>query len=351
MPEHDLRALSAAFLLETVRLAHHARDTMPWGRAIPQRIFLEYVLPYAQANELRESWRPLLLDKFGPQVQGLNAGGAGTAGAGESVEAAVALLNGAVFAQLNVSYHATARPKPDMAPSESIACSHASCTGLSILLADTLRAVGIPARLASIPLWADHSGNHTWVEVWVPSDTGACGGDAGGGGENISGDNISGSGRSGRWRHIGASEQGPLDETWFTAKAALADDGHPYTSIYGLSFRPTGTLFPCVWLPHHDVRWLLVHAAYTQTCTDAHALIIHSHVLFDPSRSLPHSLTHSLTHSPTHSPTLTTYTDLHPSTSMARMSQRATRARKEPRARRGRRAKQQEGAAKAQTKA
>ena len=207
MPEHDLRALSAAYLLETVRLAHHARDTMPWGRAIPQRVFLEYVLPYAQANELRESWRPLLLDKFGPLVQGLQGRNAGAAG--ESVEAAVALLNGAVFAQLNVSYHATARPKPDMAPSESIACSHASCTGLSILLADTLRAVGIPARLASIPLWADHSGNHTWVEVWVPSDTIlACGGDASGGGDNTSGSGRSG--RSGRWRHIGASEQGML---------------------------------------------------------------------------------------------------------------------------------------------
>jgi len=218
MPVHDLASLKAEFLLETARLAYKARSQMAWGSAVPDRLFLEYVLPYAQANEKRENWRPMLLDLFGPQVQGFG-----------TVEEAIAFLNREVFQQLGVSYHATKRPKPDMSPSESIEVGFASCTGLSILLADACRAVAIPARLASVPLWSDRSGNHTWLEVWIPAPGGG-----------------------GKWRYIGASEQGPLDQTWFSQKCKSADGSHPYTCIYALSFRPTGILFPCVWLPDHD---------------------------------------------------------------------------------------------------
>ena len=43
----------------------------------------------------------------------------------------------------------------------------ASCTGLSVLLVDALRAAGIPARFAGTPAWHDDRGNHSWVEVWI----------------------------------------------------------------------------------------------------------------------------------------------------------------------------------------
>ena len=41
----------------------------------------------------------------------------------------------------------------------------ASCTGLSILLVDALRSVGIPARFAGTASWHDDRGNHSWTEV------------------------------------------------------------------------------------------------------------------------------------------------------------------------------------------
>ena len=34
------------------------------------------------------------------------------------------------------------------------------------MVIDACRAVGVPARFVGTPLWADKSGNHSWVEVW-----------------------------------------------------------------------------------------------------------------------------------------------------------------------------------------
>ena len=88
MPQCDLISLRADFLRDTVKLSYEAKDSMPWGSEIPTNRFLEYVLPYSQANETREQWRAMLFELFGPQVQDL-----------ETVEAAVRFLNREVFAQ------------------------------------------------------------------------------------------------------------------------------------------------------------------------------------------------------------------------------------------------------------
>src|SRR5438874_374890 len=47
MPDHDLQTLSARFLRENVQLAYLVRKEVPWGKSIPEDLFLEYVLPYA----------------------------------------------------------------------------------------------------------------------------------------------------------------------------------------------------------------------------------------------------------------------------------------------------------------
>ena len=79
------------------------------------------------------------------------------------------------FGQLSVKY-STARKRANQSPKESIEQGLASCTGLSILLADACRSVGVPARLAGIPSWKNKNGNHTWVESvgrWVAIYKGA----------------------------------------------------------------------------------------------------------------------------------------------------------------------------------
>ena len=214
MPKPDLTSLGTDFLAENIRLASDVRRPDAWKTEVPEDIFLNYVLPYANLNERRDNWRRDFYDRFKDTAWKCASRG----------EAAMA-LNREVFKTLNVAYHSTKRPKPDQSPYESVEAGFASCTGLSILLADACRAVGIPARVVGTPLWTDKSGNHTWVEIW-----------------------------DGDWHFLGAAEPGPLDSAWFAAKAAAADPARPEHRIYAASFRNTGLEFLLVWAP--SITWV-----------------------------------------------------------------------------------------------
>ena len=86
----------------------------------------------------------------------------------------------------------------------------ASCTGLSILLVDACRALGIPARIVGCPLWVNKRGNHTWVEVWD----------------------------EGVWKFTGAAEYDSkgLNRGWFAGTASTCDSTKPVHCIYASSF-------------------------------------------------------------------------------------------------------------------
>src|SRR5262249_33179733 len=145
--------------------------------------------------------------------------------------------NRTIFSKLKVVY-STQRNKPHQSPRESMATGKASCTGLSILLSDACRSVGIPPRLVGTPLWADKSGNHTWVEIW---DHG--------------------------WHFTGACEPDPkgLDRGWFVGNASKAQKDSSIHSIYAASFRKTPLSFPMVWSPgRKDVYAENVTDRYTQ---------------------------------------------------------------------------------------
>jgi hypothetical protein len=68
MPEIDLRALKADYLLKNVRLADRARREAPWGKDLPESIYRQYVLPYASVNERRDDWRQDFLDRFSKEA-------------------------------------------------------------------------------------------------------------------------------------------------------------------------------------------------------------------------------------------------------------------------------------------
>jgi hypothetical protein len=207
MPEKDLKTLGKDFLLNNVRYAFLAREATPWGPKIPLELFFEDVLPYASVNEKRDDWRKDFYDRFLPIAKECPTPGE-----------AVKRLNVEVFKTFNVAYHATKRPKPDQSPYESIQAGYASCTGLSILLIDAARAVGIPARMVGTPRWTDNSGNHSWVEVWDR-----------------------------QWSFVGACEPSKLNEGWFIDQASKADESKPEHRIYATSFKRTDAYFPMVW--------------------------------------------------------------------------------------------------------
>ncbi|MEO2017865.1 MAG: transglutaminase domain-containing protein [Fuerstiella sp.] len=208
MPERDLKTLAAETLLENVRLAYKVWNEARWKNDVPEQIFLNNVLPYASINERRDDWRKDFQERFQMLVKD----------AGSPAEAAV-ILNQKIFKLLNVRY-STKRNRADQGPRESIRTGLASCTGLSVLLIDACRSVGVPARFAGTPLWTNKSGNHSWVEIW---DDG--------------------------WHFTGAAEPtgDTLDKAWFAGRATTALRDDPQHAIYAVSYKRTPQTFPLVW--------------------------------------------------------------------------------------------------------
>lgn len=209
MPDSDLKTLTAKYLVSNVKFAIQARQATPWGKRVPEAVFLNDVLPYASINERRDDWRQDFFHRFKDLVKDCKT-------TGEAAQ----LLNKNVFQILKVRY-STKRKKADQSPYESMETGLASCTGLSVILADACRAVGVPARLAGTPLWVNKRGNHTWVEVWD----------------------------EGVWKFTGACEYDPngLNRGWFQGIASKADPKDPRHRIYATSFKQTNGHFPMVW--------------------------------------------------------------------------------------------------------
>lgn len=208
MPAADLMALKADFLLANHEFAYRARRELPWGKDIPEDLFFNDVLPYANVDELRDPWRKEFFDLCLPIVQGC-----------KTPSEAAQKLNTELFRKLKLKY-APQRRAPNLSPKEAIAQGNASCTGLSIVLSDACRAVCVPARLVGTPNWHDKRGNHTWVEIWDK-----------------------------KWHFTGACEPDPagLNRGWFVGDAAKAQKDVPEHAIYATSFKKTDTPFPLVW--------------------------------------------------------------------------------------------------------
>lgn len=202
-------SVSSELLLDNLEYAMKARAEFLWAGELPEALFLNDVLPYASLDETRESWRPAMYER----ARGIVADET-------TAEGAIQALNRELFNEINVHYN-TGRKRPNQSVSESIAQGRATCTGLSIILVNACRAVGIPARVAGVANWHDERGNHTWVEAWD--------------GE--------------RWRFTGADEYNSngLDRGWFVGDASKAKAGDPIFAVWATSWEPAGGHFTMVW--------------------------------------------------------------------------------------------------------
>jgi hypothetical protein len=226
MPEADRGELTSGFLAENLDLALKAREEFPWAKAVPEAVFLNDVLPYAVFNEPRDAWRADFYEKSRTIVKGST-----------SASEAAQRLNRQIFNLVNVHYN-TGRKRPNQSPKESMASGKATCTGLSIILVDACRSVGIPARAVGTPMWANERGNHTWVEIW-----------------------------DGDWHFTGADEPDPagLDRGWFVGDASEAKADVPKYAIYATSWKRDGLTFPMVWSRNgSDVQAVNVTTRYAR---------------------------------------------------------------------------------------
>lgn len=233
MPEKDRNQLSKEFLLENLDLAFSARSEFPWARTVPEDIFLNDVLPYAVFDESRDPWRAEFLERARTIVK-----------SAKTASDAAQELNRQWFNLIKVHYN-TGRKRPNQSYKESRELGKATCTGLSIILVEACRAVGIPARSVGTPMWTNERGNHTWVEIW-----------------------------DGDWKFTGADEYdaGGLNRGWFVGDAAQARADSPRYSIYATSWKREGVFFPMVWARNQEtVAAVNVTSRYAKTASDSSA--------------------------------------------------------------------------------
>ncbi len=216
MPERDAKTLTADFLKEHVLYAYKAKSEFPWAKEVPNDIFLNDVVAYVNLNENRESWRKDFYERFKKYVANC-----------KTMREAIDSVNKNIRDEVVVDYN-TKREKADQAPYESMRQHMASCSGLSILLTDAFRAVGIPSRVAGTPNWHDNRGNHNWSEVWV----------------------------DGNWHFTEYYPSEDLDKSWFVPDAGKAIKEDLEKAIYAASFKPADSYFPLVW----DMNIRYVHA-------------------------------------------------------------------------------------------
>ncbi|MBD0726162.1 hypothetical protein B6A10_13360 [Flavobacterium sp. L1I52] len=206
MPERDLKTLSIPYISDQIEGAYKAREEFSWCAKLPDSIFFNEVLSYYCFDERRDNWRNDFYLKFSSVVKDC-----------KDIRQAIKAVNANIRDILLVDYNIN-RSIVNISPFQSIKEKMATCTGLSFLLVDAFRSVGIPARIAGTPMWTNMKGNHSWVEVWV----------------------------DGQWYFTEYYFE-DLNKAWFVADAGRADLSNPRHWIYASSYKPKDTYFRLEW--------------------------------------------------------------------------------------------------------
>lgn len=257
MPSWDLSnngTLAGGILPLTVNLSLAARRHFSWAADVPHDIWRDYVLPYASVNEARTDWRQLLTSILSPLLQNKTSQ---PQDIGQVVATVNRLLWLAVRPQGPIVFKSAQTPLI-YDPMSTITFGYASCTGVSILLVDALRAVGVAARLVGTPAWHGKvsAGNHNWVEVWLGPGRGLAGED---------------------WSFVEAQPAGPgesLDnpcDKWFCNP--LHFDSKTETFAARFRRQQNMTVFPMAWdAQNREVPGVDRSTFYNKLCGSCQAL-------------------------------------------------------------------------------
>jgi hypothetical protein len=179
MPLSDLADYSGDFYLQQVKAALKAHNEMPWGKTIPEDVFLHFVLPPRVNNENLDAFRMVMYDEISHRIAGM------------SMHDAALEINH--WCHEKVTYRGS--DERTSAPLATLKTSFGRCGEESTFTVTALRTAGIPARQVYTPRWAHTDDNHAWVEVWI----------------------------DGTWYFMGACEPDPeLNMGWFSEPARRA---------------------------------------------------------------------------------------------------------------------------------
>ena len=150
-----------------INISLAAKQKYFWAGNTSQDLYYEYVVTFSHVNEARNNWRPflsqvvdrILTDHLDIQDTSL------------TLEDIVKVVNTNLWVRHylgnDVVFKSSQTPLI-YDPMSTLVYGYASCTGVSILLADALRGAGVPVRLAGTPAWNGETsnGNHNWIEVY-----------------------------------------------------------------------------------------------------------------------------------------------------------------------------------------
>ena len=161
MPLPDKVDYDTAFYQRNVASSFLAREEMPWGKTIPDREFLHFVLPVRVNNENMDESRMVFYAELKDRVKNL------------SMKDAILEVNH--WCHEKVTY--TPSDSRTSSPLASVKTAYGRCGEESTFTVAALRSVGIPARQVYTPRWAHTDDNHAWVEAWADGEwyfLGAC---------------------------------------------------------------------------------------------------------------------------------------------------------------------------------
>ena len=188
MPLSDLADYDGDFFLNQVKVILKAHSEMTWGKAIPEDVFLHFVLPLRVNNENLDQFRVVMYDEIKKRISGMNMH-----------DAALEVNH---WCHEKVTYRGS--DDRTSSPLASVKTSFGRCGEESTFTVTALRTIGIPARQVYTPRWAHSDDNHAWVEAWI----------------------------DGKWYFMGACEPEPdLNMGWFAEPARRAMLVH--TRAYG----------------------------------------------------------------------------------------------------------------------
>lgn len=179
MPVNDLADYDGELFLNHVRQALDIRKRVPWGKRVPDHLFLHYVLPYRVNTENIEDYLGILYNELADRTAQLSM--------------ADAILETNYWCHEKATYIGS--DLRTISPLTMIRNARGRCGEESTLAVAALRSICIPARQVYTPRWAHSDSNHAWVEAWA----------------------------DGQWYYIGACEPEPrLNQGWFSPPARRA---------------------------------------------------------------------------------------------------------------------------------
>lgn len=177
MPAADSANYSRDFFSHNVDMSLKAREEMPWGKIVPEKEFLHFVVPIRVNNEALDNHREVFYNELKDRVKGL------------SMKDAILEINH--WCHEKVTYQPS--DGRTHSPLQSVSSAIGRCGEESTFGVAVLRAMGIPARQVYTPRWAHTDDNHAWVEAWA----------------------------DGQWYFLGACEPEPvLNLGWFNSPAS-----------------------------------------------------------------------------------------------------------------------------------